>query len=79
MTRLIPLQGVENLRDYGDYAAGAGRLKKGVLFRAAHQAEATDEDLDAWRPSTSPPSSTCAAPTSASGRRRGAGTASPPR
>jgi protein-tyrosine phosphatase len=47
LPRLIPLQGVENLRDYGDYAAGAGRLKKGVLFRAAHQAEATDEDLDA--------------------------------
>jgi protein tyrosine/serine phosphatase len=45
MTRLIPLQGVENLRDFGDYAAGAGRLKKGVLFRAAHQAQATDEDL----------------------------------
>jgi len=47
MTRLIPLQGVENLRDFGDYAAGAGRLKRGVLFRAAHQAEATDEDLEA--------------------------------
>ncbi|OYW26389.1 MAG: protein tyrosine phosphatase, partial [Caulobacter sp. 12-67-6] len=47
MTRLIPLQGVENLRDYGDYAAGLGRLKKGVLYRAAHQAEATDDDLDA--------------------------------
>jgi len=45
MTRLIPLQGVENLRDFGDYAAGAGRLKKGVLYRAAHQAQATDEDL----------------------------------
>ena len=47
MTRLIPLQGVENLRDYGDYAAGLGRLKKGVLYRAAHQAQATDEDLAA--------------------------------
>ena len=45
MTRLIPLQGVENLRDFGDYAAGVGRLKKGVLYRAAHQAQATDEDL----------------------------------
>jgi protein tyrosine/serine phosphatase len=47
MTRHIPLQGVENFRDFGDYAAGQGRLKKGVLFRAAHQAEATDEDLEA--------------------------------
>jgi len=47
MTRQIPLQGVENFRDYGDYAAGAGRLKRGLLFRAAHQADATDEDLSA--------------------------------
>jgi protein tyrosine/serine phosphatase len=47
MTRHIPLQGVENFRDFGDYAAGEGRLKKGVLFRAAHQAQATDEDLAA--------------------------------
>jgi len=47
MTRHIPLQGVENFRDFGDYAAGQGRLKKGVLFRAAHQAEATDDDLAA--------------------------------
>jgi protein tyrosine/serine phosphatase len=45
MTRHIVLQGVENFRDFGDYAAGEGRLKKGVLFRAAHQAEATDDDL----------------------------------
>lgn len=47
MTRHIPLQGVENFRDFGDYAAGEGRLKRGVLFRAAHQAEATDADLAA--------------------------------
>jgi protein tyrosine/serine phosphatase len=47
MTRHIPLQGVENFRDFGDYAAGQGRLKTGVLFRAAHQAEATDQDLAA--------------------------------
>lgn len=47
MTRHIPLQGVENFRDFGDYAAAAGRLKKGVLFRAAHQAQATDDDLEA--------------------------------
>ncbi|MBC7670478.1 MAG: tyrosine-protein phosphatase [Gemmatimonadaceae bacterium] len=47
MTRHIPLQGIENFRDFGDYAAGVGRLKKGLLFRAAHQAEATDDDLAA--------------------------------
>lgn len=46
MTRRIALQGVENVRDFGDYAAGAGRLKRGALFRAAHQAEATDADLE---------------------------------
>jgi protein tyrosine/serine phosphatase len=46
MTRHFALQGVENFRDFGDYAAGAGRLKRGVLFRAAHQAEATDADLE---------------------------------
>lgn len=46
MTRHIILQGVENFRDFGDYAAGEGRLKRGVLFRAAHQAEATDADLE---------------------------------
>jgi protein-tyrosine phosphatase len=45
MTRHILLQGVENFRDFGDYAAGEGRLRRGVLFRAAHQADATDEDL----------------------------------
>jgi protein-tyrosine phosphatase len=45
MTRHIALQGVENFRDFGDYAAGRGRLKTGVLFRAAHQAQATDDDL----------------------------------
>ena len=45
MTRHIVLQGVDNFRDFGDYAAGAGRLKKGLLFRAAHQAQATDDDL----------------------------------
>src|SRR3954453_16544634 len=47
MTRHIPLQGVENFRDFGDYAAGVGRLKTGLLFRAAHQAQATDDDLAA--------------------------------
>lgn len=47
MSRHISLQGVENFRDFGDYAAGAGRVKKGLLFRAAHQADATDADLAA--------------------------------
>jgi len=33
MTRKIPLTGVENFRDYGDYPAARGRLRKGYLFR----------------------------------------------
>jgi hypothetical protein len=79
MTRHIVLQGVENFRDFGDYAAGQGRLKTGVLFRAAHQAQATDDDLVAMAGLNLAPSSTCAGPTSASAIRRGAGRASPPR
>lgn len=47
MTRKLAFEAIENFRDFGDYAAGARRLKKGVLFRAAHQAEATDADLEA--------------------------------
>lgn len=47
MTRKIPLTGVENLRDYGDYPAAKGRLRKGYLYRSANHAYATDEDLQA--------------------------------
>ncbi|MES2034305.1 MAG: tyrosine-protein phosphatase [Pseudomonadota bacterium] len=47
MTRKLPFASIENFRDFGDYAAGSRRLKKGRLFRAAHQAEASDEDLEA--------------------------------
>ncbi len=45
-TRLHRFDAVENFRDYGDYAAGAGRrLRAGVLFRAGHQARATEADV----------------------------------
>jgi protein-tyrosine phosphatase len=47
MTRMIPLEGIENLRDFGDYEAGARRLKRGRLYRSAHHANATDQDLEA--------------------------------
>jgi len=47
MTRKLPFDSIENFRDFGDYAAGPRRLKKGKLFRAAHQAEASDADLEA--------------------------------
>jgi protein-tyrosine phosphatase len=46
MTRHIRLEGVENFRDYGDYAAAAGkRLKPGRLYRSASHGRATDADL----------------------------------
>lgn len=45
-TRLIPLEGVENFRDYGGYPSRyGGSVVWGYLFRAAHQAAATDDDL----------------------------------
>jgi protein-tyrosine phosphatase len=47
MTRKLPFESIENFRDFGDYAAGGRRLRKGVLFRSAHQAEASDTDLEA--------------------------------
>jgi protein tyrosine/serine phosphatase len=48
MTRMIRLEGVANLRDFGGYATRCGRgLKSGRFFRAGHQAQATDTDLEA--------------------------------
>lgn len=46
MTRHIPFDGIENFRDFGDYAAGPKRLKTGLLYRAAGQSRATDADLE---------------------------------
>lgn len=44
--RLLALEGVENFRDYGDYATSAGRrIHAGRLYRSAHHARATDADL----------------------------------
>ena len=46
MTRRIPLDGVDNFRDFGDYAvAGGGRVKRGRLLRSASHGRATDADL----------------------------------
>ncbi len=48
MTRHIPLEGVDNFRDFGDYpAAGGRRLKRGTLYRSASHSRATDADLEA--------------------------------
>ncbi|MBI1199924.1 MAG: protein-tyrosine-phosphatase [Phenylobacterium sp.] len=46
MTRHIPFEGIENFRDYGDYAAGDRRLKRGLLYRSAGHGAATDADLE---------------------------------
>jgi protein tyrosine/serine phosphatase len=45
--RILPFEGVENFRDYGDYAAGAGAtIGRGRLLRSAHLTRATDVDLE---------------------------------
>ena len=47
-TRILAFEGVDNFRDYGDYATAAGaRIHKGRLYRSAHQSRATDADLEA--------------------------------
>jgi protein-tyrosine phosphatase len=46
MTRHVRFESIDNFRDFGDYAAGPGRLKRGLLYRSAHQARATDGDLE---------------------------------
>ena len=45
MTRHITFDGIDNFRDFGDYAAGSRRLKRGLLYRSANQSRATDTDL----------------------------------
>ena len=49
MTRILPFEGVENFRDFGGYAAGPRRLKRGLLYRSAHHGNATQNDLAAIR------------------------------
>ena len=45
MTRHIRFDGIDNFRDFGDYAAGQRRLKRGLLYRSAGHGGATDADL----------------------------------
>lgn len=47
--RRIRFEGVHNFRDFGGYRTPAGALKRGVLYRSAHFAEATDADHDRLR------------------------------
>ncbi|MFA4893977.1 tyrosine-protein phosphatase [Brevundimonas sp.] len=45
--RIHRFDALDNFRDYGDYAAGAGRhIAPGRLFRSAHQARVSPADLD---------------------------------
>ncbi|HEX8057596.1 MAG TPA: tyrosine-protein phosphatase [Novosphingobium sp.] len=45
--RILTLEGVNNFRDYGDYAvAGGGRVKRGALWRSGQHVMASDGDLD---------------------------------
>lgn len=43
--RIMPLIGVRNFRDFGGYHAVGGAVRRGLLFRSAHFAEASEEDL----------------------------------
>jgi protein tyrosine/serine phosphatase len=45
MSRRIAFEGIDNFRDFGDYAAGPRRLKPGLLYRSGHAGMATDADL----------------------------------
>lgn len=50
MTRHIDFEGVENFRDFGGYDTACGRgLRRGLLYRSANHARATDTDLAALR------------------------------
>lgn len=45
-SRIHAFTAIENFRDYGDYASRhGGRVATGRLFRSAHHAMATDDDL----------------------------------
>ncbi|HAD83712.1 MAG TPA: protein-tyrosine-phosphatase, partial [Brevundimonas sp.] len=43
--RLSPFEAIDNFRDYGGYVVDDRLLARGRLYRAAHQARATDADV----------------------------------
>lgn len=50
MTRHIDFEAIENFRDFGGYDTACGRgVKRGLLYRSANHARATDADLEALR------------------------------
>lgn len=46
MSNAHSFEGVHNFRDFGGYAAGARRVKRGLLYRSANHAQASDVDLE---------------------------------
>jgi protein tyrosine/serine phosphatase len=50
MTRHLDFEGIENFRDFGGYDTACGRgVRRQVLYRSAHHAEATEADLQRLR------------------------------
>lgn len=50
MTRHLDFEGIENFRDFGGYDTQHGRpMKRGVLYRSANHAYATEADLERMR------------------------------
>lgn len=47
--RHVPLEGASNFRDFGGYPTTAGRLRRGLLFRADRLSRLTEPDFDALR------------------------------
>jgi protein tyrosine/serine phosphatase len=45
--RVLALSGIHNFRDYGGYAARAGRLRSGTLWRSGQHCGASPQDLEA--------------------------------
>lgn len=45
-TRVLGMSGIHNFRDYGGYAARAGRIRSSLLWRSGQHSEATVADLD---------------------------------
>lgn len=42
-------EAIHNFRDFGGYATPEGRVRRGLLFRSAHYADATEADLAAFQ------------------------------
>ena len=45
--RILPLEGVRNFRDFGGYrTAEGGEVRRGLLYRSGHHADATETDVE---------------------------------